>query len=100
MKKANPKRKIIRWEDPPHSRNWGNVGGRPRGSEWDEVAAALRDEPGRWAVVYVGDRRGAMSARTKIAMGAGACFRPQGAFEAAARSWDGVHTVYARYLGD
>lgn len=92
--------KVLRWEDPPHSMNVGNRSGRPADSQWNPVAEQLKDERGRWGVVFVGERRGAMSVRSFISEGRRICFRPVGDFEACVRSWRGVHTVYARYLGD
>ncbi len=91
---------VIRWADPPASRNVGNRGGRPADSVWNDVAETLRAERGRWAVLYEGGRPGARSVRDFVAEGRRICFRPAGDFEACMRSWDGVHTVYARYLGD
>ncbi|BCJ45356.1 hypothetical protein GCM10010168_86250 [Actinoplanes ianthinogenes] len=90
---------IIRWENPPPSRR--NPGGVV-GSRWDEVAEQLRDERGRWAVVYEGDANNASSAASIIRMGNVACFRPTGDFEAVSRRSPstGRTTVYARYLGD
>lgn len=92
-------RKVIRWEDPPHSRNVGNQGGRPPDSQWSALADQLRDEPKRWAVIFEGDRTTAMSVRSKAVEGRSVCFRPRGAFEARVRSWNGTYTVYARYMG-
>lgn len=92
--------RVIKWEDPPHSRNVGNKGGRPADSMWNGVAEQLRGERGRWAVVFEGGRRHAMSIRGFITEGRRICFRPHGDFEACVRSWNGVHTVYARYMGE
>lgn len=96
-----PQREIIRWEDPPHSRNWGNVGGRPADSEWNTVAEHLRDEPRRWAVIFEGDRSGANWAKARVMSASAVCFRPLGAFQAAIRSnGEGTWTVFARYMGE
>ncbi len=94
------KPRVLRWEDPPHSRNLGNKGGRPTDSRWNDIAETLRDERGRWAVVFEGERQLAMSARSRISEGRTVCFRPLGDFEACVRSYEGTYTVYARYMGE
>ncbi|WIM97810.1 hypothetical protein ACTOB_001364 [Actinoplanes oblitus] len=90
---------IIRWENPPPP---ARPGQHLTGSRWDGVAEILRDERGRWAVVYEGDVNNASSIASVIRMGNVACFRPTGDFEAVSRrsSTTGLTTVYARYLGD
>lgn len=95
------KPQVIRWEDPPISRNIGNKGGRRADSAWNDVAQTLREERGRWAVIHVSrEKQPAMSVRSFVTEGRRICFRPQGDFEACVRSWRGVHTVYARYMGE
>ena len=94
------KPRVLRWEDPPPSMNVGNKGGRPADSAWNYVAEALRDERGRWGVVFEGERTPAMGVRSFITEGRRICFRPQGDYEACVRSWRGTYTVYARYMGE
>jgi hypothetical protein len=91
---------IIRWENPPPPQNGRVSGGRPRGSRWDEVARQLRDEPRRWAVIFEGSRIAAFSVVSSVRQASTSCFGPAGSFEARSRSFDGVHSVYARFLGD
>lgn len=91
---------VLKWEDPPHSRKANNSGGRRPDSAWNGVAEQLSAERGRWAVVFRGTRREALTVRCIVTEGRRVCFRPIGDFEACVRSWDGVHTVYARYMGE
>lgn len=91
---------VLRWEDPPPSKNASNKSGRPPISAWNGVADELRAERGRWAVVYSGDKSTALNVRKSVSEGRLACFRPIGDFEACLRSREGVHTLYARFLGD
>jgi len=94
-------RKIIRWEDPPPPRNGRAGGGRPPGSPWDGIAEVIRDERGRWAVIF--ESRSASEAgsvRVKVSQGAALCFTPAGHFQARVRTINGVHTVYVRYVGE
>ncbi|GIF08709.1 hypothetical protein [Actinoplanes siamensis] len=90
---------ILRWETPPPPARPGNG---ITGSRWDQVAEQLRDERGRWAVVYEGEANNASSIASVIRMGNVACFRPTGDFEAVSRRSPatGRVAVYARYLGD
>lgn len=89
--------KILRWENPPPARH---VPGR-RGSQFDELADILRDEPARWAVVYDGDNpTAAGSIASKVKTGNVKCFAPAGSFEATVRKLrEGRIAVYARYVG-
>jgi len=98
--RGETKPRVLRWEDPPPSRHASEKNGRPPGSAWDGVAGELRAERGRWAVVYAGDKSTALNVRKSVVEGRLACFRPIGDFEARLRSRDGVHTLYARFLGD
>jgi hypothetical protein len=63
---------VIRWEDPPGSRPLAE-------STWDTqaVAAALRSQPGRWAVVVENPPSTGTASQIK----------------------QGVLTIYARYIG-
>lgn len=90
--------RVIRWEEPTPGRHRGNLGvGRSR---YEAVAAELRANPGRWALIYEaeGDSRAALA--THIRMGQVQCFSPCGDFDAVSRRIEGVERVYARYVGD
>ncbi|GIF14825.1 hypothetical protein FHX34_103533 [Actinoplanes teichomyceticus] len=45
-------------------------------------------------------RADAASITTRIRQGSVRCFAPAGSFEACTRSFEGVYTIYARYVGD
>ena len=38
----------LTWTDPPEAKN---AGGRGAAGRWNQVAAQLRDNPGRWALI-------------------------------------------------
>lgn len=84
---------LVRWQDPPESRKRGR---RPS-AHWRAVAALLKDNPGRWAVIWEGPRQGALANRVSTGQSA---FAPAGAFEAMERPENGIHRVYARYVGE
>lgn len=101
------RRKIIRWAEPPaltpEQRNAAGTNGGSRGSQWDDVAEALRGEPGRSAVIATGPRNTISAISNTVRAGALSCFRPAGAFATTRRT---VHTpggpiveLYARYVG-
>lgn len=89
---------VIRWEAPPPTTR--RTVGRPRSERWDDVAAALRANPGAWAVVHQGEQRGKTEIATRIRYGHMDCFTPAGDYDATARIDDGTVTIYARYLGE
>jgi hypothetical protein len=90
---------VLRWEEPPNpKKDW--AGGRKPGSRFDPIAAALRDEPRRWAVVFEGGRNEAHGVAARIRQARMASFLPLGAFEVATRAHAGQVTVYARYIGE
>jgi hypothetical protein len=102
------RRKIIRWAEPPaltpEQRNAAGTNGGSRGSQWDDVAAALRSEPGKSAVIASGNRNAISAISNTVRAGALACFRPAGAFTTTRRT---VHTpagpvvdLYARFIGE
>jgi len=81
----------MKWADPP-----------PRkGTAWDEVAAALVERPGEWALIATVR---SPTTGTQIRRGELKAFRPMGAFETTVRvndsdgrrRWD----LYVRYVGD
>lgn len=94
-----PQRSILRWQDPPPQLNGHVSVGRTPGSPWDDIAKVLRDEPGRWAVIFEGTAPAANSLAVRIRQAICRCFSPAGTYEARLRSIDGVHTVFVRYVG-
>lgn len=83
------------FEDPPPSRQHG-----PR-TNHAHVAAALKAQPGRWAVVSVhGSPPAANTAACRIKSALTAAYQPARSFEAVARTVDGECRVYARYVGE
>jgi hypothetical protein len=89
---------VIRWEEPPPGRS--NGGGK-RESYLAPLADELRANPGRWALVHIGDSSGqATGMATHIARGQVLAFAPAGDFDAVSRRVDGRHRVYAVYLGE
>jgi hypothetical protein len=75
-------------------------GVKRRSRELAALAAALMGSPGEWARVGVyGTAEVSRSTATHIKKGRIAAFTPAGAFEAVARTVDGEHRVYARFVG-
>jgi hypothetical protein len=103
------RRKIIRWAEPPaltpeQLAASDHRKGGSRGSQWDDVADALRGEPGKSAVIASGNRNTISAIAEKVRSGTLACFRPAGAFTTTRRT---VHTpagpvvdLYARFVGE
>lgn len=86
----------IRFEDPPPSSN----GGYGDNTDHRAAAAALRERPGDWAFVKVsGTQSSAGTTARHIRTGYLQAYAPRGSFEAASRTVDGEHRVYARYIG-
>jgi hypothetical protein len=82
----------ITFEAPPSPRR----GDARHGS----IAAQLRDWPDRWArVAAYSTPHGAWNTAYAIRNGRLRAYEPAGSFEAAARTVDGVHVVYVRYMG-
>ena len=82
------------WEDPPGPLRTGSVSHLG-------VAQELRDNPGRWGIVKVhGKAQDSSSMANTIRKGVTGAWKPAGAFEAAARTVNGEHRVYARYVGE
>lgn len=88
---------VIRWQRPPKSKTPHEH--RPRPSQYDVVAAELRDNQGVWGVIFEGDPGRAAGLSSHIRNGTLACFRPAGAFEAVSRMDCGKRVVFARYVG-
>lgn len=99
------RRIIIRWAEPPpltaEQRNAAGTNGGSRGSQWDDIADALRGEPGRWAVIASGPRNTISAIANQVRAGAVVCFRPAGAFSTTRRTvttaTGTVVDLYARY---
>jgi hypothetical protein len=90
---------VLRWEDPPKSEaaeRWYTT----RRSKLSPVADALRDQPGRWAVVFEGPHGRATGMATHIRLGQVRCFTPTGDFDATTRRVGATSVVYARYVGE
>ncbi len=73
-------------------------GGRPRADDYSAIAWALRRRPGRWAVVYVGDRSTAEAVRSAVRTQQGGFVRRGGVFTAAVRAAGaGLFQTHARF---
>jgi hypothetical protein len=91
--------RVQRWEDPPPTgKPW--AGGRRPGSRFDAIADELRDETGRWGVIFAGARNVAHGIASAIAQAKTRCFQPLGSFQVATRTRNGITTVYVRYIGE
>lgn len=92
--------RVIRWEEPPPAGNHSMGIGRP-GSRYDQLAATLGANPGRWALIREGiNPNSAGSLAGVIRRGSAVCFQPRGDFDARVRAVGNVASVYACYLGD
>jgi hypothetical protein len=91
---------VLRWEEPPPPKR--RTGPRESGghSRFASLAAELRANPGRWAVIYDGPKQHASGMATHIRMGHVICFSPCGDFDAVSRQHGDRGLVYARYVGD
>lgn len=85
----------ILWEEPPPRAS--NTPGRT--TKWRKIAAELKANPGRWAVVDTKANQH-LSAQSAYLINRGqlAGLSP-GEFEAVSRLVDGEARVYARYVG-
>lgn len=64
------------------------------------TAAALRERPGEWAFVRTAASHSAAKCGAyQIAAGNLHSYQPRGHFEAAARTVDGEHRIYVRFVG-
>lgn len=81
----------IVWADPP-KQNRGTA------DAWADEAQALRDNPGKWAILAAG--RPSPSSSQGFRNGALKAFQPKGAFESrSAKNTSGTYDVYVRYVG-
>lgn len=79
----------FKWQDPPAAAMRKGAG------KHAAIAAELRANPGRWALVLEGN-----SNSHAINKGLIACYLPAGSFESVARRRaDGKSDTYARYIG-
>ena len=86
----------MKWEDPPPAKRG------PRRSRYEADAAALRANPGRWALlraVPLTDSKEVYNLSHSVRVGSASAFRPAGAYEATVRTTDGEVRLYVRYVG-
>ncbi len=90
---------VIRFEGAPPEQKSGRF--HPSRKLHEEIAAALRANPGEWGVIAEPSVRSqASSLAHRVSHGVLTVYRPAGTFEAKARTvGDGTHRVYARYIG-
>ena len=82
-------------EPPPAAR-----GARHR-SAHTGYAAQMREHPGQWARIVVANSRAAAdSLAYQVKTGRLRAYLPSGSYEAVARTINGEHRVYARYIGE
>jgi hypothetical protein len=76
---------------------FGDLPPGPSGHEtWENEAAELRANPGRWARIFTSKtHQGALQFAKYVRDGARVAFRPPGTFDAVARGND----VWIRYIG-
>lgn len=88
------RRDQIVWEEPPEQTvKRDRVDHKAR-------AAALKSRPGAWGIVATYDSASiAASVAQGIRGGSTNAWKPQGAFEAKARTVEKEHRVYARFVG-
>lgn len=90
----------VTWSKPPPAAN-GGKSQREGAERHRELARQLKDSPGEWAhVATKRTSRLAGSHAHDIRRATLAAYRPAGSFEAVARTVDGEHRVYARYVGE
>ncbi|MGW7785982.1 hypothetical protein CFC35_05460 [Streptomyces sp. FBKL.4005] len=85
----------FRFEEPP-----ADARTTKRGHDHFKAAAALREQPGRWALIRTTPTsQAARSAAHQIRDGRINAYLPAGSFDATSRTVDGEFRVYARYIG-
>jgi hypothetical protein len=92
-------RRVLRWEDPPPRDLRGGSRYPVPASKYAPLADELKAHPGRWALIYVGEKAKATSIARVISLGQVPvmAFRD---YEAVTRTADGQTRVYARYIGE
>ncbi len=90
----------FRWETPPATTVGRPVGARDRKPDpYVDIAAQLREHPGRWAAVAEFRPEGSPQNLVRaIRAGHTRSWAPAGAFEATRRNRGDKTVVYARYL--
>jgi len=82
----------VEFREPPSPK------GGPSANKYGDVAEALKERPGEWAMIVAGGHHNLVP---RIKAGTIPAFRPAGAYEATARSNEsGRFDVYARFVGD
>jgi hypothetical protein len=84
---------VLRWEEPPARRN-GVV------RDWVAIAADLKAQPGEWAIIAVCVNQPLAGQTARQVRDSSYAALRDGRYEAKARSVDGEHRVYARYVGE
>lgn len=80
---------------------WDTPPSRGRGVDFSAIAAELRTRKGIWAVIATYPKAATSgSTAWQVNTGRSTAFTPAGSYEAAARTVDGEHRLYARYVGD
>lgn len=84
-----------KWEDPPPRRRTTEATQNHK-----EVADLLKTRPGTWRyILSYSAATTAGSVAQSIRTGHTSAWAPAGSFDAVARTVDGQHRVYARYIG-
>lgn len=84
----------VEWADPPPDNR-----GRPKNHK--EIAAQLKANPGVWAKVAAYSKAPSSATTAHIIRTARfKSYEPAGSYDAVARTVDGVHWVFARYVGE
>lgn len=86
----------VRFEDPPSGPEMDRAS-----YDWTAIAAALKKRPLRWAIIATctNSNLSAVMARY-VRTSTYTPLREAGKFEAVARTVDGEHRVYARWVGE
>lgn len=93
MNKVQEESSLVKFEAPPASR-----GGRAESPRNKQIAEALRDKPGEWALVAEGQKNDGLAVR--IRTGKAKSFST-GVWEATSRrNEENTIDIYARYVGD
>ncbi|MFJ5532382.1 hypothetical protein [Streptomyces sp. NPDC093261] len=83
----------LMYEDPPHAR-------MPGSPDYEAMAAELRRNPGRWAVIKLAEtQQSAATIAYAIRCGRYPAFRPAEQWDTRSRTVDGEFRVYARFSG-
>ncbi len=83
---------VVRWEEPPPRRNAVH--------DWARIGEELLAHPGEWGLVALAANAAlAGSTARYVRDGKYSALRRIGHFDAKARTVDGEHRIYARYVG-